>query len=151
MKAPHISTEMLSQFCDHYSFVLKIIDEKNYYNGLNASDICIVTSGTATLESAILEKPMVIVYKTSFLSWFIAKLFIKIPHIGLVNVVAGKKIIPECVQFDATAENISQHISNIISNETKIIQIKDELSQVKRALGHSGASLRAAEKIVELL
>ena len=98
LKAHTIERSLLERYCRDAVCQPKIIDAGTY-DGINACHLCIVASGTATLETAILEKPMVIVYKTSFLTWLMAKLLVKIPYIGLVNVVAGKKIVPECVQF----------------------------------------------------
>ena len=115
----------------------KIIEAETY-DGINACHLCIVASGTATLETAILEKPMVIVYKTSFSTWLMAKLLVKIPHIGLVNVVAGKKIVPECVQFQATPEHIVSELRKIITDEIRIAVIKENLRDVKNLLGHLG-------------
>ena len=149
MRASTISEDTLNQYIQNNSLPLKIIDKEAYYEGLNSSDLCMVTSGTATLETAILEKPMVVVYKTSFLTWLLAKLLIKIPFIGLVNVVAGKKIVPECIQFGATSNQIAQHIMEIIQNEIKATEIRQELRKVKAALGMPGASKRAAEEILK--
>jgi len=74
---------------------------------MNCCDVALAASGTATLELAILNTPMVIVYKSAFLTWFIARCLIKIPYIGMVNIVAGKHVAAEFIQFAATAENIS--------------------------------------------
>ncbi len=128
----------------------KII-ENNTYNAINACDACMVTSGTATLETAVLQKPMVVMYKTSFLTWVIAKLLIKIPNIGLVNVVAGKRIVPECVQFDATGEKIATEIKRILSDDLKRNEIRRNLIAVKDSLGPGGAADRAAGKILAIL
>ncbi|MBF0570262.1 MAG: lipid-A-disaccharide synthase [Candidatus Omnitrophica bacterium] len=115
------------------------------YDGINAMDAVIVASGTATLETALLEKPMVIIYKTSWLTYAIAKAVIKIPYIGLVNIVAGKKIAEELIQNEATAANIA----NAVERALKRPQIVDELSAVKTSLGKPGASLRAARVVLE--
>ncbi len=120
---------------------------EDMYDGINACQLCMVASGTATLETAILQKPMVITYKTSFLTWALAKCFIKIPDIGLVNVVAQQRIVPECVQYQATGEHIAKKLKNMFTNEIRLTDIKSELLKVKRSLGDPGASRRAAEVI----
>ena len=94
---------------------------------------------------------MVVVYKTSFVTWLLAKLFVKIPFIGLVNVVAGKKIVPECVQFQATEKNIARTLKDIFADETRTAEIKTELEKVKTTLGSPGASQRAAQKILSFI
>ena len=121
------------------------------YNILGASDFAIVCSGTATLESAILKTPLVIVYKISFLSWLFIKHLIKIPHIGLVNIVRGRKIIPEFIQYNANPERIAQFIIDCLTDIDKIKNIKEELLKVKELLGLPGASKRAAEAVVDFL
>lgn len=149
-QAPTIHPDFLNQYLEDYALPLKIVTDK-IYDGINACDFCLVASGTATLETAILQKPMVIVYKTSLLTWALAKILIKIPYIGLVNVVAGKTIVPECIQFAATARNIGAQTIGILSDPDRLAEIKRELAKVKETLGSPGASLRAAEKIVRYL
>ncbi len=150
IQAPTIAKKLLEKYLSRFSMPLKVIDHNNY-DAINASQICLVTSGTATLETAILLKPMVVVYKTSFFTWALAKVLVKIPYIGLVNVVAGKKIVEECVQSNATPKKISAEIKSIYTNEIKIADIKSELRKVKESLGEPGASLRAAELILKFL
>jgi len=125
-------------------FPLKIYNGP-IYDGINAMDAVIVASGTATLECALLKKPMVIIYKTSWLTYAIAKSVIKIPYIGLVNIVAGKKIVEELLQNDATALRLSDALEAALHNP----HIVDELTAVKTSLGEGGASLRAARIILK--
>jgi lipid-A-disaccharide synthase len=128
----------------------KLVTNDNY-NVLNISDFAIICSGTATLEAAILKTPMAIIYKISFLSWLFIKNLIKIPHIGLVNIVAGKKIIPEFVQYEAQPKNIADYIIECLKNKEKTNRIKEELSKVKESLGPEGASKRTAVYIADFL
>ena len=131
-------------------FPYKMLDDLTYA-GVNASDFCVVASGTATLETAILNKPLVIVYKVSFLSWLLAKLFVKIPNIGLVNVIAGQRIVPELVQFDATPEKIAATVSALLGDKKALEKTHAELYALKNTLGIPGASRRAAEEIAKFL
>jgi lipid-A-disaccharide synthase len=94
---------------------------------------------------------MAIIYKISFLSWLFIKNLIKIPHIGLVNIVAGKKIIPEFVQYEAQPKNIADYIIECLKNKEKTNRIKEELSKVKESLGPEGASKRTAVYIADFL
>jgi len=148
LKASTIPKSSLEHYLESSTLTYRIIEEDTY-NGINACNLCMVASGTATLEAAILQKPMVIVYKTSLLTWILAKCVVKIKNIGLVNVVAGKRIVPECVQFQATGTKIAEELKNIFTNEPKIAEIKIELKGVKESLGLSGASQRAAEVILK--
>jgi lipid-A-disaccharide synthase len=131
-------------------FTYKILDDLTY-EGVSASDLAVVASGTATLETAILNKPMVIIYKVSFLTWAMAKALIKIPYIGLVNVVAGQKIIPELVQFDATPKKIAATCIHLFENSQAREKIQAELYAVKNTLGIPGATERAAQEIIKFL
>lgn len=121
------------------------------YAAVNACDLAIVASGTATLETAILNKPMIIIYKVSLSTWILAKMFIKIPCIGLVNVVAGRKIVPELIQFNATPKKISQTACELLENKKRQEKIHTQLYALKNSLGIPGAYRRAAGEIVRFL
>ncbi len=125
---------------------LKIFDG-NTYDGINAMDAAIVASGTATLEVALLKKPLVVIYKTSWITYAIAKAVIKIPYISLVNIVAGKKIVEEFIQNDASAQKLTEGLEEALHNPKLI----DELSRVKELLGSSGASYKAANVVLETI
>ena len=150
VKAPSIPSALVDPLMQKSSVVIKVV-ENDAYNAIHACDLCMVASGTATLETAILGKPMVVIYQTSFLTWLLAKMFVKIKNIGLVNVVAGKRIVPECIQFQATPENIAEEMEKIFTNELKIASIKEELSQVRPLLGDHNASQQAAEAVLSFL
>ena len=122
--------------------------KNNSYGALELSDFVLTSSGTATLEAAIMAKPMIITYKTSFLTALIFKIFAATKFIGLVNIIAGRKISPEILQYDATPKRISSEILSILSSKEKIAEQVNGLRWVKNALGTSGASLRAA-RIIE--
>ncbi|HDP16411.1 MAG TPA: lipid-A-disaccharide synthase [Candidatus Omnitrophica bacterium] len=123
--------------------------ENKPYEIMEVSDLVIVSSGSATLETAIMEKPMVIIYKTSLLTWFLARNLIKIPDIGLVNVVAGKRIVPELIQFEANAKNIAAMSLDILNDKKKQQAIKNNLRTLKARLGEKGAANRAAHLIIQ--
>ncbi len=121
------------------------------YEIMEVADLVILSSGSATLETAIMERPMVIIYKISLLTWLIAKNLINIPNIGLVNIVAGKKIAPELIQFDATPENISNEALKILGDRALSDKIRKELHLVKEKLGEKGATERASHIIQKYL
>jgi lipid-A-disaccharide synthase len=146
LKAHTIDRSLLDPVCARAACRPVIIEEKTY-DGINASDLCMVASGTATLETAILGKPMVIVYRTSLLTWLLARCLVKIPYIGLVNVVAGKEVVPECVQFQAKGENIAAELKRMFTDEIQISDIKADLQKVREALGPGGSTRRSARII----
>jgi lipid-A-disaccharide synthase len=117
---------------------------------LAASDAAAIASGTATLEAALLETPMVVVYKESAVNWHTLGRLITVSHYGLVNLVAGKEIAKELMQNDLSAEKLSDELLNLLdpaANKTA----RAQLAEVAHKLGEAGASERAAELIIESL
>jgi lipid-A-disaccharide synthase len=121
------------------------------YDVISCADLAIVASGTATLETALLGIPMIIVYKISPLSYFIGKLVISVQNIGLVNIIAGKTIVPELIQGEATGERIAQEALAILTNDEKKQQIINELNAIRAKLGNPGAAIRAAKLACDML
>ena len=114
-------------------------------------NFALVASGSATLENACLGLPMVIIYKVHFTTWLLLKILLKIPYIGLVNVVAGKKIVPEFLQYDARAGKIANACLEILQDSKRLKRMKAELAEVKDKLGRPGAPHRAAAEILKTL
>lgn len=152
IRASNISPELIEHLTCRYSDLnLQIID-KDAYDFINVSAFAWVCSGTATLETAILGIPMLVVYKTSLFTWFITKLLIELPYIGLVNVVAGGKIIPELIQYQVNPANLVKASIDFLNlSVQKQDDIKDELAKVKANLGTSDANKNAALAITALI
>ena len=121
------------------------------YDVIGISDIVVVASGTATLETALLGTPMVIVYKVSPLSYYIGTKVIDVTHIGLANLIAGKTIVPELIQDDANPDRIAAEVIGILADEPRMRDIKKELNQIREKLGSPGASEKAARLACEML
>jgi lipid-A-disaccharide synthase len=117
---------------------------------LAASDAAAVASGTATLEAALLETPMVVVYKESPINWHTLGRLITVPHFGLVNLVAGREIAKEMMQDDLTGENLANELLNLLEPEINQ-SAREALQEVAQKLGDPGASSRAAEAILKSL
>lgn len=118
---------------------------------LFASDCAIVTSGTATLETAMTLTPFVIIYKAAWSTYWIGRQLIRVPFLGIVNIIAGRKIISEYIQMDAKPEAISSEVCTILKDEYLRARIVRDLEEVKQNLGPAGASLRAARTIQSLI
>jgi len=101
---------------------------------MNASDIIALASGTATLEAMLMHRPMVTFYKLHWLTYIIAKLLVKIPYYSLPNIVAGKKVIEELIQADATPENLAAEIEKLMNVETAQIQVMQHLTMHKQLI-----------------
>jgi lipid-A-disaccharide synthase len=121
------------------------------YNILSISDFALVASGTATLETAIIGTPFVIMYRVGIVNYIAYRIVAKIRILGLVNVIAGRIIVPEFLQYDATPEKIAQGSLEILHDDSKRAAMEYALAQVKSSLGTPGASLRAARAILPYL
>lgn len=113
--------------------------------------LVIAASGTVTLEAAIFGTPMVIIYKVSSVSYWLGRALIKVKHIGLANLIAGKEIVPELVQKAASPENIAETVSKMLGDVSGIESLRKELLGLRDALGGPGASNRVADIALNML
>jgi lipid-A-disaccharide synthase len=113
-----------------------------------ASDLLLVASGTATLQAAVVGTPMVLLYRTTLPTYWIARCLVQVKWIGLVNLVAGRSIVPELIQDEATAERLWQEARRLLTDRHAYNDMKDGLRQVRGLLGEPGASDRAAEVVL---
>jgi len=125
--------------------------EDDMYNVLSASDFAIVASGTATLESAIIGTPFALVYKVSLGTYIAYNIVSTTRFIGIVNVIAGKEIIPELLQYKATSANVAGAVISRLTDSRKLADIRERFNSVKDSLGSPGASERAAKTVIKLL
>ena len=123
----------------------------SFHQALDACDLVLVASGTATLETALMGKPMVIIYKVSQLTYLVGRLMIRVPWIGLANIVAGRQVAPELIQHDASPQRISAEACGILSDPGRMEAMRQGLSGIRQALGQPGCSQRVAELIEEML
>lgn len=121
------------------------------YDLLTVADAAIVTSGTATLETALFRVPQVVVYKTSRLTYWIGKLLIKVPFISLVNLVADKEVVKEMIQQEASVEKVSTEVKRIISDEVYRSNMLEEYDTIIRILDTGSASENAAGLMLQYL
>ncbi len=115
------------------------------YDAVNAADLVWTASGTATLETALLLKPMIIVYRLSWLSYFLAQRLVKVDHIGMVNLIAGERIVPELIQKELKAERIAEESRLILDDQGVRSRMIAKLAKVREELGSPGAADRVAD------
>lgn len=136
---------------DNYSNI-EIAFEGQTYTLLNQAKAALVTSGTATLETALFEVPEVVCYKGSNISYQIAKRLVKIKYISLVNLIMDKPVVKELIQNDLTVDNLTRELESILNDAKKNQQIKKDYSDLKNILQQdSNASARAAQEIIGFL
>jgi lipid-A-disaccharide synthase len=125
------------------------ITEGNNYDLFSVADLALATSGTVTLEAALCGLGSVIVYKTNPVTYFIAKLLVNIPHIGLPNIVAAKSVVPELIQNDFTPAKVAQEALALLESERNA-KMKEDLAYVRERLGKPGAVGRVAELVLKI-
>ena len=121
------------------------------YDLLKQATAAIVTSGTATLETALFEVPEVVCYKGGSVSYYIAKLLVKVKFISLVNLIMDKEVVKELIQTDFNAENLKAELKKILFDEPKRNEIKENYILLKQKLGGKGASKKTAELMIQYL
>jgi len=129
---------------------IKVVFDQTY-DLLHHATAAIVTSGTATLETALFRVPQVVVYKTSGLSYAIAKRLIRVPFISLVNLIAERKVVSELIQGDYNEKKLSQELNLILANIQHKAGILDGYTEIKEKLGDQSASDTTAKLLIEAL
>lgn len=148
--APTISRDLIDKITGNSP--LPVITTGNgVYPSLMVSDIAFVASGTATLETAIMGVPMIITYRISRLSFSIAKRVVKVPYIGLANLLAGEEVAPELLQENVAPQIIADRALEILLDDEKKSLIKEKLTGIRNSLGEPGASARTAEIALEMM
>jgi lipid-A-disaccharide synthase len=150
LRSPSIKQKVFDECLKKTNLHIKIIKDKTY-DGINASDLVIAASGTATLETAILNKPVIILYKLSFPTWFIIRCLLRIRNVGLVNIVARKLIMPEFIQFKAIPRRIAHQAIDMLTNKQRIAKMNKDLANLRELLGSPGASRRTAKIILDAI
>jgi lipid-A-disaccharide synthase len=148
--ASTIPAELLGRILGKSSLDVQVI-HGDVYRVLKACDLALVASGTATLEAAILETPMVVVYRVSFLSYWIGRMVISVPFIGLVNLVAGEAVVPELIQSDLTPERLAREAMDILEHDERRRTMVKKLRALRETLGQGSASERTAHIALEMI
>ena len=148
--ADTIKHEDIEEIIQQHNVDVKLIEPTDY-STLKKSDVALVASGTATLELAILGIPMVVTYKLNTISYQVLKRMLTTDYISLVNVIAGKQVVPEILQDAATAENLAREVSKLLTDDKARDKQITELANVYKQLGEEGASRRTAELAIALV
>ncbi len=151
--APGLNTETLKSMFTGKSLVKFI--EGDTYNAMAAADLAIVSSGTATVETALLGKPMIVVYRLSPLTARLAKPLVRTKFFSMVNLIAGRAVVPELIQDDFTSQRLAAEVEKLLSSsqegKNRVETMCRGLEDVRRLLGPPGAVERAADEIARLL
>ncbi|MGD1101395.1 MAG: lipid-A-disaccharide synthase [Terriglobia bacterium] len=121
------------------------------YDALQHSEVAVVASGTATLEAALRERPMVVVYRVSALTWLVGKLLVNVPYYSMVNILAKKELVPELMQHDFNAPNVAARVEYLLDHPEAREEMIRGYQALKPRLGQGGAIERAADAMVGVL
>jgi lipid-A-disaccharide synthase len=150
-RAPSIPHQLIQHIISRHELASLEIVDSPVGQIFRRCHFAVIASGTASLEGALAGIPMVIVYKMSTLNYCLAKMLIKVPHIGLANLIAQKRIVPELIQKQASAEHIAHRIIEIINDPEKYKKIRSELAGVRNLMGKRGAAARVAHIADQLM
>ncbi len=148
--APSIPPEeILSRFTG--SGLQPVLVEGRAPEVVGASDAAIVVSGTATLEAGLMQRPFVVVYRVSLLTYWVGRMLVKVAHVALVNLLAGRRVVPELLQGEMTPERIAGEIRRLWDPGAPREELLQGLAEMRGKLGETGAAARAAESVLELI
>ena len=147
--APGMSKSQIAKYLSP-EVPIHIVEDATY-DALGAADLAIVSSGTATVEAALMNAPMIVIYRLAPLTAAIAKLLVRTPMFAMVNLIAEKRVVPELVQKDFTPERVAKEAIRILDSPDARSEMRQGLAEVRAKLGPPGAIDRAAEIIVAML
>jgi len=148
--AETVNQTVVDELLSKYSFKVEVVRE-DIYSQIKSADVALVASGTATLETALLGTPMVVLYRVSPLTYFAGRWLINVKCISLVNIIADRIIVPELIQDDMNPQRTASEVLSIINDPQRAAQMKSDLKEVRSKLGTPGASDRAAQIACSLL
>jgi lipid-A-disaccharide synthase len=125
--------------------------QENRYDAIQAADLVWAASGTVTLETALLGRPMIIVYRLSWLTYLVARLLVRVEHIGMANLIAGERLVPELVQNDASPERIAAESRALLDSPDTRAAVSAKLLRLRERLGGPGAADRVADLALALM
>jgi lipid-A-disaccharide synthase len=150
VRASTVDNRALQSGCRNAGIDIPIVD-RDRYNALDAADLVWTASGTATLETALLLKPMVIIYRLSWLTYWLARLLVRVEHIGMVNLIAGERVVPELVQSKLQPAGIIEESRRILDRPEIRCRIVTKLSKLRDQLGSPGAAGRVADLALTMM
>ncbi len=149
-RAPHLDDHLFDTVRNRLSCAIVIVEAETDAV-LASADVALTASGTATVQTALHDTPMVIVYRVSPLSYHLLRRLVTVETIGMVNLIAGERIVPELVQDAFTAEAVAREAVSMLTDPARAARIRAGLARVRARLGGSGASRRAAEAIMRVV
>jgi len=149
-RASTIAEADLRPYLDKAGLDIPVVGGRSY-DVMHACDAIVTVSGTVTLEIALAGTPMVIINKVAWLTYFIVRPMLKIEHIGLCNIVAGERLVPELIQRDARPERIAAELEHILDDPAHAAELRERLGKVREKLGEADGTDEVADLVLEML
>jgi lipid-A-disaccharide synthase len=143
---------IIKLFKERFSLSSIQVQEGQTWDVLACSDLALAASGTVTIEACLLNTPMVTFYRVNGLSWVLGKLLVRVPFYSMVNLVAGRQVVPELMQGDMTAERLAAEAGSLLQDDDTRRRMREDLAGVARRLMSAGDPMQAAQSVItELL
>jgi len=150
IRAPTVPRELLDEAVELSGLTVEIV-ESDRFAAVADSHLALCASGTATLEVGLLGTPMIVVYRLASWTYLLARLLVRLPNVALVNLVLGRRAVPELIQGQANPERIAAEAARLLTDGAARQEMRSALAEVRGRLGASGASGRAAGEVAEML
>jgi lipid-A-disaccharide synthase len=150
IRASTVDRQELESMLKRVPLRIPIVEDERY-DAVNACDLAWTASGTATVETALLLKPMIIVYRLSWLTYALARMLVNVKHVGMVNIMAGKEVVPELIQADFTAERVVKKTRILLESRDGRDRIVRKLVSLREKLGTPGAADRVANIALSMI
>jgi lipid-A-disaccharide synthase len=150
IRASTVERRDLDSILERVPLKIPVVEDKRY-DAVNACDLAWTASGTATVETALLLKPMIIVYRLSWLTYTLARMLVNTKHVGMVNIIAGEAVVPELIQDRFTADGILRETLNLLENRDLRDRIVSKLAALREKLGTPGAAHRVANIAISMI
>lgn len=150
-QAPNVPLRVYNEILKHFAGLRVRRAEERIHDLVYAMDFALITSGTATLEAALIGTPFFLFYKAGWSTYILGKCLIRVPFLGMANLLAGKRIVPEFIQSDIKPQTIAHEAEVLLKNRDLYEGMKREFAKVREMLGEKGASARAARAVMEHL
>lgn len=150
IKAPTVPRELLEEQIQLSGLPVRIVSEDRFA-AVADSHLALCASGTATLEVGLLGTPMIVLYRLGFWTWSLARMLVRLPNVSLVNLVLGRRVVPELLQGEAHPDRIAAEAESILLEEGVRREMRAGLAELRAKLGEGGASGRAAQEVAAVL
>ena len=150
IRASTVGRQEVESLLKRVPLKIPIVDDQRY-DALNACDLAWTASGTVTLETALLLKPMIVVYRLSWFTYVLARMLVKIRHVGIVNIMVGKEVVPELIQSDFTAAGVVKKTRSLLENRDLRDSMVRKLVALREKLGTPGAADRVADIALSMM